>query len=30
MSPNIGIAEKHENMAWMLRAFAEGKPGRSR
>src|SRR5882672_2330726 len=25
-----GLMEKHEKMAWMLRAFAEGKPSRSR
>ena len=25
-----GLMERHEKMAWMLRAFMEGKPGRSR
>ena len=25
-----GLMERHEKMAWMLRAFAEGKPSRSR
>src|SRR5207244_13136778 len=25
-----GLMERHEKMTWMLRAFTEGKPGRSR
>jgi len=25
-----GLMERHKKMAWMLRAFMEGKPGRSR
>jgi starvation-inducible DNA-binding protein len=26
----VGLMESHEKMAWMLRSFLEGKPGRSR